>query len=91
MNLRTYVNSVTGKVTEIRRRDQTIIINNEMLLPYDLLFLMTGEMFLRPINSDKPENLFIINNAYDANNALMKLKYLNARLEFFDRKLYIIK
>lgn len=91
LNLRTYVNSVTGKLTAIRRKDQMIIINNEVLLPYDLLFLMAGEIFLRPVNSNKPENLFVINNAYEANNALIKLKSLNARVNFFDRKYQIYK
>lgn len=96
INLRTYVNSVIGKLTEIRRKDRILVINNNSALPYDLLFLMTGEIYLRPYNDliqqsycHKPVNLFIINCAADASTSLLKLKSLHNELTVSDCKLLI--
>lgn len=97
LNLKTYINTVTGKISEIRRKEQAVILNEQMYLPYDLLFLMTGECFQNPMetitSSDQllPENVYIINTAADVSSALKKFKSLNAKfncklLIFFNSK-----
>lgn len=84
LNLRTYLNTVTGKITEIRRKEQVIILNDEVSISYDLLFLMTGEIFQNPIRQNRtifqhqPENVYIINTETDASIALKKFKSLTA-------------
>ncbi|CAH1279957.1 unnamed protein product [Diabrotica balteata] len=82
ISLKTYVNFVLGKVTKIDRKEQYIIINNDSFLPYDMLFLMIGEQFQKPTRPNKipfqesPDNVFVINNALDANQAVTKLRHL---------------
>lgn len=80
ISLRTYVNVMQGKIIKIDRKEQCVILNDNSFLPYDLLFLMMGEQFRRPFKSgevnDNPENVFINNNAMDANRAIAKLKEL---------------
>lgn len=80
ISLRTYVNMVQGKVTKIDRKEQIIHLNENSFLQYDLLFLMTGEQFRKPPRTyeggENPENVFLINNAVDANKAILKLKEL---------------
>lgn len=87
------MNTVIGNITEIRRKDKIVVINDEVYLPYDLLFFMTGEIFQRPENlyksplHYKPQNLFMINNSADASHALTKLKSLSDRFETNDCEL----
>lgn len=80
ISLRTYVNVMQGKVSKIDRKEQCLILNDNSFLSYDLLFLMTGEQFRKPLKTseanENPENVFIINNALDANRAIAKLKEL---------------
>jgi hypothetical protein len=45
MSLRTWVNVVLGKMTQIDRRHKRIFINNETELHYDHLVLCTGEQY----------------------------------------------
>lgn len=90
-SLRTYVNIVNAVMTGIDRKNKLIILNDNKFLAYDLLFLVCGEQFQKPIitaekkekkegGSKKPkefpENVFLINTETDANNALIKLKSL---------------
>ncbi|KAG5866672.1 hypothetical protein JTB14_013124 [Gonioctena quinquepunctata] len=83
ISFRTYVNIVQGNITKIDRKEQYVVVNKNGFLYYDLLFLMSGEQYQMPLRSDrtpfreKPENVFILNNAVDANNAVLKLKYLH--------------
>ncbi|KAJ8916545.1 hypothetical protein NQ315_000187 [Exocentrus adspersus] len=74
ISLRTYVNLMQGKLHKIDRKEQVVILQDNTFLPYDLLFLMTGEQFKKPERSENPENVFLVNNAIDANRALAKLK-----------------
>nr|CAI5824829.1 unnamed protein product [Callosobruchus analis] len=84
VSLKTYVNVISGKVSKIDKKNQILVINNSSFIPYDMLFLMNGEQFLQPIRQnripfvEKPENVFVINNAIEANSAVMKLKQLHA-------------
>ncbi|XP_017777395.1 PREDICTED: cilia- and flagella-associated protein 61-like [Nicrophorus vespilloides] len=84
LNLRAYVNIITGVVTGINRQEKTVMINKSFSIPYDMLFLMCGNQYIVPnfhqrrssmINA--PENLFTINSESDATNALTKLYELS--------------
>lgn len=83
LNLRTYVCSINGLVTKIKREEKIIVLNDEECIPYELLFLMCGESFQLPnslrkhTKQDCPDNLFIINNAIDATGAIKMLKIVN--------------
>ncbi|XP_060532710.1 cilia- and flagella-associated protein 61-like isoform X2 [Cylas formicarius] len=80
IRLETYVNVVNGVLTEINRKDQYIVINDQAMLQYDLLFLMCGEEFQMPLKSYKlpfvetPNNVFLINGPLDGNRAVAELK-----------------
>ncbi|XP_057670515.1 cilia- and flagella-associated protein 61-like isoform X2 [Diorhabda carinulata] len=82
INLKAYINIVQGKITKIDRKEQYVVVNNNSFLEYDMLFLMTGEQFQKPTKlnkqrfSEKPENVFVINSALDANQAVSKLRHL---------------
>ncbi|CAH1987496.1 unnamed protein product [Acanthoscelides obtectus] len=94
ISLKTYVNVISGKVSKIDKKNQILVINNNSFISYDMLFLMNGEQFLQPIRQnrtpfvEKPDNVFVINNAIEANNAVMKLKQLHAN--YGDRDYTII-
>ena len=45
MSLRSWINSVTGKMTSINRRKKYIVIDNGNILPYDHLILCTGTQY----------------------------------------------
>uniref|UniRef100_A0A1Y1KGI0 Cilia- and flagella-associated protein 61 N-terminal domain-containing protein n=2 Tax=Photinus pyralis TaxID=7054 RepID=A0A1Y1KGI0_PHOPY len=85
--LKTYVNEVNGVLTKIDRKNKCIVINEDSTLSYDLLFIMCGKQFQKPIMSGNkkhpisrfPENVFLINTQMDANNALGQLKRLSMR------------
>lgn len=53
ISLRSWVNSITGKMTWIDRRRKFILINGHIQLPYDHLILCTGEQYLNiaPLNA----------------------------------------
>ncbi|CAG9770000.1 unnamed protein product [Ceutorhynchus assimilis] len=82
INLKAYVNVVIGNITTIDRRQKLIIVNDHKMLRYDLLFLMTGEKFQKPLQSyrlpfqENPMNMFLVNCAVDAYNAIKALKEL---------------
>ncbi|XP_076254261.1 LOW QUALITY PROTEIN: cilia- and flagella-associated protein 61-like [Rhynchophorus ferrugineus] len=83
ISLKTYVQVVTGNITQINRKEQYIVINDHSSLSYDLLFLMCGEKFQKPLKdyrmpfAENPENVFIINSPMDGNKAILKLKEIN--------------
>lgn len=45
MSLRSWVNSVNGKLTSINRRKKYILIDDGSMLPYDHLVLCTGTQY----------------------------------------------
>lgn len=45
MSLRSWVNVIVGKLTNIDRRKKNIYINEQTILPYDHLILCTGEQY----------------------------------------------
>lgn len=53
ISLRSWVNSITGKMTWIDRRRKFILINGHTQLPYDHLILCTGEQYFHvaPLNA----------------------------------------
>lgn len=84
--LNTYINVVKGKVAKIDRTEQIVVLKNNTVIHYDLLFLMCGEMFLMPeirhegqLLREKPDNVFEINATHDINNAMLKLKHYRTR------------
>ncbi|CAH1118654.1 unnamed protein product [Phaedon cochleariae] len=87
ISFKTYVNFVQGKVTNLDRKEQLVVINNNSYANYDLLMLMNGEQFQMPVRSnrvpfqEKPDNVFIINHIVDANNAVVKLKHLHNKFK----------
>ncbi|KAJ8956355.1 hypothetical protein NQ318_015093 [Aromia moschata] len=80
LSMRTYVNYVQGRITKIDRKEKFIVVNDNSYLAYDLLFLMAGESFLKPKRQstatipEEPINCFVVNDAIDAHNAVLKLK-----------------
>lgn len=85
IGLKSFVNFVQGGVTKINRKEKTIFINDSYHIKYDLLFMMCGEMFQRPLRQNKhpfeenPDNVYIVNTPFDANVALSKLKILRQK------------
>ncbi|KAF5296312.1 hypothetical protein FQA39_LY12529 [Lamprigera yunnana] len=85
ISMRTHVNIIDGVVTKINRKTKTVMINETSLVPYDLLFLMCGRQFQKPLPSggtklktqrELPENIFFINTELDATRALTQLKLI---------------
>lgn len=82
VGFKSFVNFVQGRVTKLNRKEKTLIIDDNCHLKYDLLFMMSGELFQRPLKFNKypieerPENVFIINTRYDTSKAISKLKQL---------------
>lgn len=80
ISLKTYMGVVTGNLTQIDRKAKYVVINDHKALRYDLLFLMCGEKFQKPLQeyrmpfAENPDNVFLINCPMDANKAVAKLK-----------------
>lgn len=78
--LRTWINVVSGQLTAINRKQKQIVIDNESLLPYDHLILCCGLQYTFPTpdpneySEPQPKNVFVINDGYQAENALKWLK-----------------
>ncbi|XP_030755200.1 cilia- and flagella-associated protein 61-like [Sitophilus oryzae] len=94
VNLKSYVQVVMGNLSKIDRKEQYIVINDHSLLNYDLLFLMCGEKFQKPLQdyrmpfAENPENVFVINSPTDGNKAIIKLKEIN-RTDKCDDKIIV--
>ncbi|KAJ8980373.1 hypothetical protein NQ317_009367 [Molorchus minor] len=88
VSLRNYINYVQGRMTKIDRKEQLVVVNETSMLYYDLLFLMCGESFSKPKKknnvsvTEEPCNIFIVNDATDVHNAVVKLKQMyNANID----------
>ncbi|XP_050302065.1 cilia- and flagella-associated protein 61-like [Anthonomus grandis grandis] len=80
MNLKAFVNVVSGNISQINRKERYITVNERNALRYDLLFLMCGEKFQKPLQdyrmpfAENPDNFFLINCPADGNKAITKLR-----------------
>lgn len=78
--LTTYINLICGTMTKIHRKEKYVRITDNSFTPYDYLFLMCGEQFLRPskIRDDEPipKNVFVINTNIDITKSLLDLNRL---------------
>ncbi|XP_071057145.1 cilia- and flagella-associated protein 61-like [Onthophagus taurus] len=88
LSLATYVNVVSGVMSEIDRKAKTITVNSTQL-PYDMLFLTCGTQF-QPVRrefeikqnpeatiQECPENVFVINTTVDAMWAMSRIEMIS--------------
>lgn len=94
ISLKTYVNVVSSAITQINRKERYIVLNDQQSLRYDLLFLMCGETFQKPLHeyrlpfAENPENVFLINGPAEGNRAIVKLKQLR-KGEYNEEKIIV--